>query len=64
MLTFISGVYYYCYEALKKILTKDGQRPFTTGQSMIAGSIAGTAVVFATHPIWTVNVKMFQSWQC
>lgn len=54
-------MYYYCYEAVKSFITKQGQGPITTAQSMISGTVAGAAVVVATHPIWTVNViiKMY-----
>lgn len=31
----------------------------STYESMISGALAGCAVVFATHPIWTVNVIRF-----
>ncbi|KAL9548895.1 hypothetical protein MBANPS3_005460 [Mucor bainieri] len=53
-----AGVYYYCYEAVKKLVTKQGQGPITTTQSMLSGSLAGIAVVIATHPIWTVNTRI------
>ncbi|KAL7316962.1 hypothetical protein PS15m_003379 [Mucor circinelloides] len=53
-----NGVYYYCYEAVKKLVTKQDQGPITTTQSIISGSLAGIAVVIATHPIWTVNTRM------
>ncbi|KAI8148277.1 mitochondrial carrier domain-containing protein [Fennellomyces sp. T-0311] len=55
-----NGVYYYCYEAVKSVFEKaKGQgKPMSTGESMLAGAIAGSAVVFATHPIWTVNTRI------
>lgn len=49
-------MYYYCYEAVKSFVTKQGQGPIAIAQSMISGTVAGAAVVIATHPIWTVNV--------
>jgi adenine nucleotide transporter 17 len=49
-------VYYYCYEAAKAAYQKS-KRPIGTLESMVCGTIAGIAVVLATHPIWTVNVK-------
>jgi adenine nucleotide transporter 17 len=54
----ILGVYYYCYEAVKSIFekAKGKGKPMSTGESMLAGALAGCAVVLATHPIWTVNV--------
>lgn len=56
----IKGVYYYCYEAVKAIFdkAKGNGKPMTTSESMLAGALAGSAVVFATHPIWTVNVSL------
>ena len=56
---FFKGVYYYCYEAVKAVFEKaKGQgKPMSTGESMLAGALAGSAVVLATHPIWTVNVS-------
>lgn len=53
-----NGVYYYCYEAVKAIFekTKGVGKSMTTGESMLAGALAGSAVVLATHPIWTINV--------
>ncbi|KAI9490787.1 mitochondrial carrier domain-containing protein [Zychaea mexicana] len=55
-----NGVYYYCYEAVKAIFEKaKGQgKPMSTGESMLSGAIAGSAVVLATHPIWTVNTRL------
>jgi hypothetical protein len=56
-----AGVYYYCYEAVKaafeKAKAKDKGMSMTTLESMAAGAIAGAAVVFATNPIWTINVS-------
>lgn len=52
------GVYYYFYEAAKHRFTNGS--PVSTTQSMISGTIAGAAVVAATHPIWTVNVRNSQ----
>lgn len=56
-----SGVYYYCYEAVKAIFekAKGKGKPMSTSESMISGALAGCAVVLATHPIWTVNVIRF-----
>lgn len=53
------GVYYYCYEAVKAIFekAKGKGKPMSTAESMLSGAIAGSAVVLATHPIWTVNVS-------
>lgn len=51
-----NGVYYYFYEAVKHRFTKGSA--VSTTQSMISGTIAGAAVVAATHPIWTVNTRM------
>ncbi|ORX45084.1 mitochondrial carrier [Hesseltinella vesiculosa] len=55
-----NGVYYYCYEAVKAVFekAKKSGTPMSTSESMLAGAIAGSAVVFATHPIWTVNTRM------
>ncbi|KAI7860482.1 mitochondrial carrier domain-containing protein [Circinella umbellata] len=55
-----NGVYYYCYEAVKAIFEKaKGQgKPMSTPESMLAGALAGSAVVFATNPIWTVNTRL------
>ena len=50
-----NGVYYYFYEAVKDIMEKarDGKLgPLSTGESMLAGMLAGSATVFATNPIW------------
>lgn len=54
-----SGVYYYCYEAVKAIFekAKGAGKPMSTAESMLSGAIAGCAVVLATHPIWTINVS-------
>ena len=59
--SFSLGVYYYCYEAVKAIFEKaKGQgKPMSTAESMLAGALAGSTVVFATNPIWTVNVSFF-----
>ncbi|KAI9469786.1 MAG: mitochondrial carrier domain-containing protein [Benjaminiella poitrasii] len=55
-----NGVYYYCYEAVKSIFekAKGKGKPMSTVESMLAGALAGCAVVFATHPIWTVNTRL------
>ncbi|KAG0750410.1 hypothetical protein G6F60_000488 [Rhizopus arrhizus] len=55
-----NGVYYYCYEAVKAIFekAKGKGKPMSTSESMISGALAGCAVVFATHPIWTVNTRL------
>ncbi|KAI7907154.1 mitochondrial carrier domain-containing protein [Cokeromyces recurvatus] len=55
-----NGVYYYCYEAVKAIFekAKSKGKPMSTAESMLSGAIAGCAVVFATHPIWTVNTRL------
>ncbi|KAG0170222.1 hypothetical protein DFQ28_005061 [Apophysomyces sp. BC1034] len=55
-----NGVYYYCYEAVKSVFekAKGKGKPMSTGESMLAGAIAGCAVVLATHPIWTVNTRL------
>ncbi|KAF7724107.1 hypothetical protein EC973_001291 [Apophysomyces ossiformis] len=55
-----NGVYYYCYEAVKAVFekAKSKGKPMSTGESMLAGAIAGCAVVIATHPIWTVNTRL------
>ncbi|CAO3646290.1 unnamed protein product [Cunninghamella blakesleeana] len=55
-----NGVYYYCYEAVKAIFekTKGAGQAMTTGESMLSGAIAGSAVVLATHPIWTINTRL------
>ncbi|KAI9310783.1 mitochondrial carrier domain-containing protein [Dichotomocladium elegans] len=55
-----NGVYYYCYEAVKAIFekAKGKGKPMSTAESMLAGALAGSAVVFATHPIWTVNTRL------
>ncbi|KAI8333203.1 mitochondrial carrier domain-containing protein [Choanephora cucurbitarum] len=55
-----NGVYYYCYEAVKSIFekTKGKGKPMSTAESMLAGALAGSAVVLATHPIWTVNTRL------
>jgi hypothetical protein len=60
----LTGVYYYCYEAVKAAFEKAKGKgtPMTTPQSMAAGAIAGAAVVLATNPIWTVNVKDHTVW--
>lgn len=54
------GVYYYCYEAVKAVFekAKGKGKPMSTAESMLSGAIAGSAVVLATHPIWTVNVSV------
>jgi adenine nucleotide transporter 17 len=54
-----NGVYYYCYEAVKAVFekAKTKNQQMSTAESMLAGAIAGSAVVLATHPIWTVNVS-------
>ncbi|OZJ05202.1 hypothetical protein BZG36_02462 [Bifiguratus adelaidae] len=53
-----NGIYYYFYEAVKAVFEKRGKRSMTTGESMLAGAIAGSAVVFVTNPIWTVNTRI------
>ncbi|KAI8071653.1 mitochondrial carrier domain-containing protein [Gongronella butleri] len=55
-----NGVYYYCYEAVKSVFEKAKAKgnPMSTGESMLAGALAGSAVVLATHPIWTVNTRL------
>ncbi|KAI8868425.1 mitochondrial carrier [Ramicandelaber brevisporus] len=59
-----NGVYYYFFEAVKKIFEtrafKAGgvRRGMTTIESMVAGAIAGAAVVFITNPLWVVNMRM------
>ncbi|KAL1928953.1 hypothetical protein VTP01DRAFT_2012 [Rhizomucor pusillus] len=55
-----NGVYYYCYEAVKTVFekAKGKGKPMSTSESMLAGAIAGSAVVMATHPIWTVNTRL------
>lgn len=59
-----TGVYYYCYEAVKTVFekAKGKGKPMSTSESMLAGAIAGSAVVMATHPIWTVNVCCCCCW--
>jgi len=57
-------VYYYWYEwtraAFEKAALKAGRssKRLTTGESMIAGAIAGSATVLITNPIWVVNTRM------
>lgn len=55
------GVYYYCYEAVKAIFEKAKGKgtPMSTAESMLSGAIAGSAVVLATNPIWTINVRIY-----
>ncbi|KAI9304265.1 mitochondrial carrier domain-containing protein [Cunninghamella echinulata] len=55
-----NGVYYYCYEAVKAVFekAKGAGKSMTTAESMLAGALAGSAVVVATHPIWTVNTRL------
>lgn len=55
-----NGVYYYFYEAVKELLEKARTKagPLTTGESMLAGLLAGSATVFATNPIWVVNTRV------
>ncbi|SAL96050.1 hypothetical protein [Absidia glauca] len=55
-----NGVYYYCYEAVKAVFekAKTKNQQMSTAESMLAGAIAGSAVVLATHPIWTVNTRL------
>ncbi|KAI8343384.1 mitochondrial carrier domain-containing protein [Chlamydoabsidia padenii] len=54
-----NGVYYYCYEAVKAVfISAKPNQPMSTGESMLAGAMAGSAVVLATHPIWTVNTRL------
>ncbi|KAI7878277.1 mitochondrial carrier [Lichtheimia hyalospora FSU 10163] len=55
-----NGVYYYCYEAVKAVFekAKGKGKPMSTAESMLSGAIAGSAVVLATHPIWTVNTRL------
>ncbi|ORY99727.1 mitochondrial carrier domain-containing protein [Absidia repens] len=55
-----NGVYYYCYEAVKAVFeqAKTKNQPMSTAESMLSGAIAGSAVVLATHPIWTVNTRL------
>ncbi|KAI8880087.1 mitochondrial carrier [Backusella circina FSU 941] len=55
-----NGVYYYCYEAVKAIFEKAKGKgtPMSTAESMLAGAIAGSTVVLATNPIWTINTRL------
>jgi adenine nucleotide transporter 17 len=55
-----NGVYYYFYEWVKATFesAKKTKRPMSAAESMAAGAIAGAAVVFVTHPIWTVNTRV------
>ncbi|RUO96276.1 mitochondrial carrier domain-containing protein [Jimgerdemannia flammicorona] len=55
-----NGIYYYFYEWVKAAFEKAAKekRGMSTSESMIAGAIAGAAVVFCTNPIWTVNTRM------
>ncbi|RUS27644.1 mitochondrial carrier domain-containing protein [Jimgerdemannia flammicorona] len=55
-----TGIYYYFYEWVKAAFEKAAKekRGMSTSESMIAGAIAGAAVVFCTNPIWTVNTRM------
>lgn len=50
-------VYYYFYEGTKAIYQKKNPQ-LTTGQSMMAGAIAGSATCVLTNPIWVVNTRM------
>lgn len=57
-------VYYYWYEwtraAFEKAAVNAGRasKKLTTGESMIAGAIAGSATVLITNPIWVINTRM------
>ncbi|KAL0077532.1 mitochondrial carrier domain-containing protein [Phycomyces blakesleeanus] len=55
-----NGIYYYCYEAVKAVFEKAKAqgKPMSTGESMLAGALAGCAVVLATNPIWTINTRL------
>ncbi|KAJ1977400.1 hypothetical protein H4R34_003594 [Dimargaris verticillata] len=53
-----NGVYYFFFEWVKKRFEQaSGRRNMTTGQSMLAGALAGAAVVLITNPIWVVNMR-------
>ncbi|RKP40300.1 mitochondrial carrier domain-containing protein [Dimargaris cristalligena] len=53
-----NGVYYFFFESIKGSFQKASNRKsMTTGQSMLAGAIAGAAVVLTTNPIWVINMR-------
>ncbi|CAG8581979.1 17741_t:CDS:2 [Funneliformis caledonium] len=52
-----NGIYYYFYETTKKMFEK-GNRPMSVVESIMAGTIAGSATVLVTNPIWVVNTRM------
>lgn len=57
-------VYYYFYESsrtifqLSKAAAGAASMNLTTGESMLAGAVAGSATVVLTNPIWVVNTRM------
>jgi adenine nucleotide transporter 17 len=53
-------IYYYFYEGTKSVLTarKTGSKNLSTLESMLAGTIAGSATSVLTNPIWVVNTRM------
>lgn len=53
-------IYYYFYEGTKSVLTarKTASKSLTTAESMLAGTIAGSATSVLTNPIWVVNTRM------
>ncbi|ORX92923.1 mitochondrial carrier [Basidiobolus meristosporus CBS 931.73] len=54
-----NGVYYFFYEWTKSTFEKSSKsKALSTGQSMIAGAIAGAATCITTNPIWVVNTRL------
>lgn len=56
-------VYYYFYEGTKTFYELSKRKAgkslnLTTGESMLAGLIAGSATAILTNPIWVVNTRM------
>ncbi|ORY02638.1 putative peroxisomal membrane protein Pmp47 [Basidiobolus meristosporus CBS 931.73] len=54
-----NGIYYFFYEWTKSGFEKTTKgSTLTTGQSMIAGALAGAATCITTNPIWVVNTRL------
>ncbi|KAJ1927009.1 hypothetical protein IWQ60_003305 [Tieghemiomyces parasiticus] len=53
-----NGVYYFFFESIKTYLQhRSARKSMSTAESMLAGAIAGAAVVLTTNPIWVVNMR-------
>ncbi|KAJ6554756.1 mitochondrial carrier [Mycena capillaripes] len=49
-----NGVYYYFYEGVRNAIS-GGKKAMSTTESMLAGSIAGSAATIISNPIWVIQ---------